>query len=307
MISMHRIILDCDPGVDDAIAILLALASPEIDLVGITTVVGNKPLELTTRNALRILALAGRPRVPVHAGCARLVMGPYGRRWPMVHGTDGLGDVLEIEPARAAAPGHAVDFIIETVMANPGQITLCPVGPMTNIALAMIKEPGLAQAVRQIVFMGGVAFGPGNSSPNGEFNVLVDPEAAQIVLSSGAPLTMFGLDVTRKARILPQHVAALRGCANPVAQAIAAMLEAYAGGDPCLHDPCVIAHLVDPTLFAGVPAHVSVLCEPQAARGAMVAAVNPRHLDGRTPNCTVITELDQERLFTLVLERLAAV
>lgn len=300
----RRIILDCDPGVDDAVALLLAFAAPEaIELVGITTVAGNMPLPDTTRNALRICALAGRADVPVFAGCARPIL-PGDRDPGGVHGSDGLGDIGLPDAAFGIRPQHAVDVIIEAVTRAPGAITLCPIGPMTNIALALLKEPGLAGKIRDIVFMGGAAFCPGNSTPEAEFNVWFDPHAAEVVASSGVPLTMFGLDVTRHAHMTPDRMAALATGAGPITRAAIAMMQHYGGGDPCLHDPCVIAFLLQPDLFAGVDAHLSVDCTPGPCCGRTVAAVSDRHRQGRPATCRVVTDVDAEGLFHLLDQRL---
>jgi purine nucleosidase len=304
--AQHRIILDCDPGVDDAIAILLALACPEIELLGITCVTGNKDLSFTARNALRICAVAARADVPVHGGCARPLMGPYRRKWPSVHGTDGLCDLdLPGRPGSLAAE-HAVDFIIRQVLSAPGEISLCVIGPMTNIAVAIVKEPEIVRHIRSIVFMGGAAFCGGNSSARAEFNFIVDPEAAEIVMSAGIPLVMLGLDVTRNARIQEKHIAALERGGTAVSESVGAMLRAYGSNDPCLHDPCAVLYYVAPQLFSGVEAHVQVLSQPPEARGSVVAAVSERHLDGRTANCLVVTDCRTEELFRLLTDRLSS-
>ena len=298
-------ILDCDPGVDDAIAILLALASPEIELVGITCVAGNKGLALTARNALRVCAIAVRPDVPVYAGSPRSLLDRYRSKWPSVHGDDGLCDLdLPGEPGTLQSM-HAVDFIIEQVLASPGAISLCATGPMTNIALAILKVPEIVGHIRSIVFMGGAAFVPGNSTPRAEFNFVVDPEAAQIVLSAGIPLVMFGLDVTSKVRIREEHVTALERAGSPPALAAAAMLRAYGSNDPCLHDPCAVLHFIAPALFTSIEARVDVLLDPPAARGSVVAAVTPRHRDGREANCSVTTDCKVDAVLRTVVDRLA--
>jgi purine nucleosidase len=303
--ARHRVILDCDPGVDDAIAILLTLASPaEIELLGITCVAGNVSLEATARNARRVCTLAGRRDVPVLAGCARPLMSPVGRT-ASVHGKDGLADVGFPEPAFELRPQHAVDFIIEQALAaGGGAVTLCCVGPMTNAALALVKEPRLAPRLDRILFMGGAAFCPGNVSPVAEFNIFVDPHAAHVVLGSGVPLTMFGLDVTRQARATGERLAAWEARASPVTGAAARMVRAYSGGDPCLHDPCVIASLIDPGLFGGVDAHVAVECESPRTLGQTVVRTKERHLAGDSPNCHVVTRIEADRLFALLAERL---
>ena len=300
----RRIILDCDPGVDDAVAILLALAAPEaVRIEAITTVIGNVMLDRTTANALRIRDLAGRADIPVYAGCPRPIMAPIERR-QSVHGGDGLGDIGMPAPMGEAEAEHAVDAIIRIVRDNPGQITLCPIGPMTNIALALIKAPDIAPLIPEIVFMGGSAFRPGNSTPAAEFNFMIDPHAAQIMLTAGIPLTMFGLDVTAQALITPYWMDKVEAASGTIGRAAVAMLRAYGYGDPCLHDPCVIAHLIDPTLFEGVDAWVEVETTSPLTRGQSLAAVQPRHRPEREPNCRVITSLDSARLFDLLGHRL---
>ncbi|WP_378941090.1 nucleoside hydrolase [Mesorhizobium sp. ANAO-SY3R2] len=305
MKDRQRVILDCDPGVDDAIAILLALASPEIELIGITCVAGNKDLSLTAPNALRVCAIADRSDVPVHAGCPRPMMGPYHRKWPSVHGADGLCDLDLPGASGALADEHGVDFIIRQVRSSPGEISLCVIGPMTNVGLAIVKAPDIVPHIRSIVFMGGAAFCPGNSSPRAEFNFIVDPEAAEIVMSAGIPLVMLGLDVTNKVQIQEQHIAALERAGNIASTTTAAMLRAYGSNDPCLHDPCAVLYYFAPELFSGVEAHVQVLNHPLETRGSVVAAVSKRHLDGRKANCLVVTDCKAEELFRHLTDRLS--
>jgi purine nucleosidase len=298
------IIIDCDPGVDDAVAILLAFAAPEaVEVAAITTVIGNVALPLTTANALRVRDLAGRGDVPVYCGCVRPIMAPVERRGS-VHGGDGLGDIGLPPPASAIAPGHAVDVLIDRIRAEPGAITLCPIGPMTNIAMALVKAPDIAPLIREIVFMGGAAFKPGNATPAAEFNFMIDPHAAQIMLTAGVPMTMFGLDVTHQAVIRAAWLDALEARGGPVVRAAVAMMRSYGFADPCLHDPCVIAYLIDPSLFSGVDAWVEVECAAPLARGQSIAAVKERHMAGRKPNCRVMTALDHGRLFDLLADRL---
>jgi purine nucleosidase len=290
--------------VDDAVAIFLAVASPEdIDIVGVTTVAGNCELPVVDRNARRILAYAGAGGVPIATGCARPIM-TRERRTTHVHGADGLAGVQLPEVETSGEGPHAVDFIIEAVMKAPGDITLCPIGPMTNIALALIKEPRLAQNLREIVCMGGAAFVPGNITPVASFNFYSDPHAAQVVLSCGAKLTMFGLDVTRQAKITADVCEQIRAGGNVSATAVE-MMTCYGAADTSLHDPCVIAHLIDPSLFDGVDALVSVECASPLTMGQSVAAQTPRNLAGRAPNCRVITSVAAERLFALLASRLA--
>jgi purine nucleosidase len=303
--AKHRIIIDCDPGVDDAVAIMLALAAPDkIDLLGITTVAGNVALEDTTRNAVGLLSLAGRPDIPVYSGCARPLMRAVGHR-SIMHGKQGLGGVALDTETLSPKQKHAVDFIIETVMGAPGEITLCPIGPMTNIGLALVKEPRLAANLKQIAFMGGSAFGLGNTTPSAEFNIYVDPHAAHIVFTSGAPMTMFGLDVTRTVTATPERLALLIGIENEVARAIVRMVTAYSQGDPCLHDPCVIAWLIDETLFSGVDVFLEVDVSQGPNYGRTVAHASARHLAGRQTNCTVMTDAKTDQIFQMLGNRLA--
>ncbi|MCC3733275.1 nucleoside hydrolase [Rouxiella badensis] len=302
--AQHKIILDCDPGIDDAVAILLALASPEeIELVGITTVSGNVSLERTSYNARRICTLASREDIPVYAGCARPMLEAECIH-TTVHGNDGLGNVKLPQPAFSLEPQHAVDFIIHTLHAEPGQITLCPIGPMTNIALAIIKDPTIVPKIKRLVFMGGAAFCPGNVSPTAEFNIYVDPWAAHVVLSAGIPQVMFGLDVTLQAKINAPYLDALEQV-NPLLKTATAMLRNYGVSDPCLHDPCVIAWLIDPSLFTGITGKISVSYQDDQHRGQTLVAVKPRHLDDDSTNIDVMTEVDNPRLLEMLAERLS--
>jgi purine nucleosidase len=300
----RRVIIDCDPGIDDAVALWLALASPEaIELVAVTAVAGNVALAATERNARRVLALAGRRDVPVHAGCPRPLMAPEGRL-ATVHGRDGLGDVGLPEADFAGDSQHAVDLLAERALAAPGEITLCALGPMTNLALAIVKQPAVATAFREILFMGGAAFRPGNVTPTAEFNIAADPHAAAIVLGSGARLTMFGLDASADAAITPPRLAQVAATGR-IGEVAAQLMRLYGGGDPSLHDPCVIGALVAPELFDGVEAHVAVECESSLTRGQTVAAVSERQRAGRPTNCRVITKIDGDALFALLAQRLA--
>lgn len=301
------VILDCDPGVDDAAAILLALASPkEIDLLGITCVTGNVPLAKTTANACRIVSLVKGAAVPVFAGCARSLM----KKTPAMassHGTDGLGGVELPEARVKPQKKHAVDFIIETLLARPFKgVTLCAIGPMTNLALAVIKEPRIVDHIAEIVFMGGAAFCPGNITPEAEFNFFVDPHAAQIVLDCGAPLTMLGLDVTRQTSITAERWEMLEDCARAGGPAapVVEMLKSYCANDPIIHDPCAIAYLINPGLFTGTPGLVTVECASELTYGKSVAFATPYHLAGTAPNTDIITGLDVDGFFTLLTQRL---
>lgn len=306
----HSIILDCDPGQDDAIALLLALASPEeIELLGVTAVAGNVPLALTAPNAQRILALAGRPEVPVWAGCDRPLIRDL-ETAEYVHGKTGLDGAELPPPAAPLGAGHAVDAIIELVMSRPPQsVTLCPTGPLTNVALAFRKEPRLAPRLARIVLMGG-AMELGNVTPAAEFNMYVDPHAADIVFRAGVPLVMLGLDVTHKALVTEPRLHAIAAIGTPVAKAAAGLLDFFnrfdkerygAPGGP-LHDPCVIAYLIEPTLFAGRDCPVEIVREGQSAGRTLVDWWN---MHRRPPTAHVIRDLDADRFFTLLTERLA--
>ncbi|MBI4182839.1 MAG: nucleoside hydrolase [Proteobacteria bacterium] len=304
------IIIDTDPGQDDAVAILVALASPaELEVLAVTTVAGNVPLALTSENARKIRDLAGRPEVPVYAGCPRPILRPL-RTAEKVHGPTGL-DGADLPPPRAPlAEGHAVDFIVEALRAHPEPVTLATMGPLTNVALALIKAPDIAGRVREIVMMGGAVRG-GNVTPVAEFNVYVDPHAARVVFESGVPIVMHGLDVTHKVITTPERLAAIRAIGTPVAEAAAGLLAFYdrrdlerygAPGGP-LHDPCVIAYLLAPGLFAGRRVHVAVVTDEGPALGQTVA--DWWGTTGRAPNALVVDRVDADGFYALLTERLA--
>src|SRR5947209_11594921 len=223
---MHRIILDTDPGIDDALALFLALSSPDVRLEAITTVGGNVNADLTTYNALALLELAGRTDIPVARGSNRPIVrqAVYA---DYVHGDNGLGGLQLPEPKIKAIDSHAVDVIIEKIMAAPGEITLVPIGPLTNIALALRREPRIAQAVREVVIMGGALRVPGNTTPTAEFNIYVDPDAAHMVLHAGWPIRLVSLDVTMQAELCREQVAVLARSKSPVTTATEQMLTYY--------------------------------------------------------------------------------
>lgn len=309
--SPQKIILDCDPGQDDALALLLALASPEeVEVLAVTTVAGNVPLPLTTLNARKVLALAGRTEVPVHAGCARPIL----RRLETaenVHGPSGLNGADLPEPTVPLAPGHAVDVIVETVLREPaGSVTLCPIGPLTNLALAIVKAPEIVPRLRRIVLMGG-AIELGNVTAAAEFNIYVDPHAARIVFEAGAPIVMLGLDVTHKALVTEERLAAIGAIGSPVAQACTGLLdffnrhdrERYAIPGAPLHDPCVIAWLIRPELFGGQERRVEIETEGRHTIGRTVV---DWWRQGPLPaNALVINHVDADGFFALLTERLA--
>ena len=308
----RRIIIDCDPGEDDAVALLLALASPdELHVLGVTCVAGNVPVELTHANARRICELAGRTEVPICRGCARPLLRPLVTA-ESVHGKSGM-DGSGLPPASCAGdPRHAVDFIIETCLAaEDGSITICAVGPLTNIAVAIVQESRILAKIREIVLMGGAAITPGNTTPAAEFNIYVDPHAAQVVFESGIELTMFGLDVTHKVMTTPERLEAIRSLDTPVAQAVAGMLDFYGRHDAArygveggpLHDPCVIAHLIDPDIFSGRRVRVDVEIASERTMGETV--VDWWGVGGATPNCLVMDQVDAACFYALLTERLA--
>ncbi len=308
--SPRSIVIDCDPGTDDAVAILLALASPEeLEVVGVSTVAGNVGLDRTSANARRIRDLAGRGDVPVHAGCRRPILRP-----PVdaehVHGETGLDGADLPPPLGPIEDRHAVDFLIDTCAARPGDITLCAMAPLTNVALAMIKDPSIVDNIGEIVLMGG-AIGAGNVTPSAEFNIFVDPHAAAVVFASGAKLTMIGLDVTHQAIVTPERLDAVRAIDTSVGRAVAGLLdhthrvdlERYGAPGAPLHDPCVIAYLLRPELFSGRRAFVEVETRSEATIGRTV--VDLWDATGREPNATVIERIDADGFFELLIERLA--
>ncbi len=306
----RKIIIDTDPGQDDAVAILLALASPELDVVGITAVAGNVPLHYTEKNTRKVCELAGRPDVKVYAGAVRPLIRPLVTA-EHVHGKTGLDGPDLAEPKMQLQAQHGVDFIVETILANPqGDITLCPLGPLTNIALALIRAPQIAPKVREIVLMGGGFFEGGNITPAAEFNIYVDPHAAEIVFKSGIPIVMMPLDVTHKALTSRVRVDRFRAMKTQVGDATAELLDFFerfdeqkygTDGGP-LHDPCVIAYLLKPGLFKGRLCNVAIEAASELTMGMTV--VDWWHVTGREPNATVMRDIDDDGFFELLTERI---
>ncbi len=275
--SPRRIIIDTDPGVDDAFAILLALRSPELQVEAITPVSGNVPLALTLPNALRLVEIAGRTDIPVAAGASvpltrRLITASY------VHGEDGLGGVNFPPPKTKPAAETATEIIRRIVRAHPGEVTIVVIGPLTNIATALRSDPELAGMIPGFVLMGGSISG-GNITPAAEFNFYVDPEAAHVVFHSGVPIVMVGLDVTRKVQLRDEHAAALEAAPNPVSQAagkiarstIAQYRRTGFPGFPMMHDPLALATLLDPTLVTFKDFYVNIEIEGELTAGESVA------------------------------------
>ncbi|PHO03883.1 nucleoside hydrolase [Rhodobacteraceae bacterium 4F10] len=307
----RKIIIDTDPGQDDAVAILLALASPdEIDVVGITAVAGNVPLPLTQKNARIVCELAGKPDVKIFAGCDR----PLGRDLVTaehVHGKSGLDGPDLPDPTMPLQDQHAVDFIIETLRAHPPKtITLCPLGPLTNVAMAFEKAPDIVDRVQEIVLMGGAYFEVGNITPAAEFNIYVDPQAAHIVFSAGAPIVVMPLDVTHKALVTQPRNDAFRALGTPVGIAVAEMTdfferfdkEKYGSSGAPLHDPCVTAYLLRPDLFQGRNVNVMIETRSELTLGMTVA--DWWGVTDRAPNALFIGDVDADGFFDLLTERL---
>jgi len=310
MADRQKIIIDTDPGQDDAVAILLALASPELDVLGITAVAGNVPLKLTEKNARKICELAGKPETKVFAGAIR----PLARTLVTaeeVHGQTGLNGPDLPEPKMKLQEQYAVDFIVETLMTEDADtVTLCPLGPLTNIALALIREPKIAKRIKQIVLMGGGFFEGGNVTPSAEFNIYVDPQAADVVLHSGVPIVMMPLDVTHKALTKATRVEKFRKLGTRVGIATAQMLEFFerfdeqkygSDGGP-LHDPCVIAYLLKPELFSGRECNVAVETGSELTMGMTV--IDWWGVTKRPKNALVMREIDHDGFFDLLVERL---
>ncbi len=308
----RKIIIDTDPGQDDAVAILLALASPEeIEVLGITAVAGNVPLELTAKNARIVCELAGHTEVPVYAGCDRPLKRPLITA-EHVHGKTGLDGPVLPDPQMPLTEGHAVDFIIETLRTQePGTVTLCPLGPLTNIATAFQKAPDIVGRVQEIVLMGGAYFEVGNITPAAEFNIYVDPEAADVVFKSGAPIVVMPLDVTHDALVTPHRNDAFRSLDSKVGHAVAEMTdfferfdkEKYGSEGAPLHDPCVTAYLIQPELFSGRHINVEIETKSELTLGMTVA--DWWRVTDRKPNAMFMGDVDAQGFFTLLTERLA--
>ncbi|MGV8854905.1 MAG: nucleoside hydrolase [Devosia sp.] len=308
----RKIIIDTDPGQDDAVAILLALASPqELDVLAIVAVAGNVGLHHNATNARKIVELAGRSDIPVYAGCS----GPMRRTLVTaehVHGETGLDGPDLPDPTVPLQTQHGVDYIIDTLMAAaPGTITLCALGPLTNIAMALIKQPAIAARIAEIVLMGGAYFEVGNITPAAEFNIYVDPEAADVVMRCGAPITMLPLDVTHQMQSTPARLAAMLAIGNNSATAAHAMLTfsetfdlvKYGWAGAPLHDPTVIAFLLLPELFEGRRCNVSIETTSELTRGMTVA--DYWHVTNRDRNVNYLRNGDAEGFYDLLLDRLA--
>lgn len=309
--SPRKIIIDTDPGQDDAVAILLALASPgDIDVLGITAVAGNVPLHLTEKNARIVCELAGKPDTRVFAGCSAPMLQPLVTA-EHVHGKTGLDGPQLDDPTMPLESQHAVDFIIETLRNEPsGTVTLCPLGPLTNIAMAFRKAPDIVERVQEIVLMGGAYFEVGNITPAAEFNIYVDPEAASVVFSCGRPITVMPLDVTHKALTTRARIDRFRAMGTKVGDMVAAWtdfferfdMEKYGSEGAPLHDPCVIAYLIAPQLFTGRNINVEIETTSPLTRGMTVA--DWWGVTNKPVNAHFIGDLDAEGFYDLLLERI---
>lgn len=308
----RKIIIDTDPGQDDAVAILLALASPEdVTVLGVTAVAGNVPLPLTEKNARIVCELAGKPETLVFAGCdvpmkRKLVTAEH------VHGKTGLDGPKMDDPTMPLQAQHGVDFIIETLRTHDaGTVTLCPLGPLTNIATAFEKAPDIVDKVQEIVLMGGAYFEVGNITPAAEFNIYVDPEAAKIVFASGIPIVVMPLDVTHHALTTHARVDAISALGTKVGDMVAAWTnfferfdkEKYGSEGAPLHDPCVIAYLIQPDLFEG--RHVNVEIETQSDLTLGMTVADWWRVTDRKPNAMFMGSLNADGFFALLTERLA--
>ncbi len=306
------IIIDCDPGIDDAVAILTALVSPELDVLGISAVCGNRPLAETAHNALLVRELSGQLRIPVYAGCFRpLFRDPIHGQF---HGTKGLGSVELPAPTKPSEKDHAVVFLLETLKSAKKEnrkITLCTLGPLTNIAVVLRMCPDMADSIERIVMMGGAFREAGNRSMTSEFNILADPHAAHIVFSSEIPLVILSLDATHQAMATPERVAAFREAGGPVARTVGDLMafwdrndiRRYGSRGGPLHDPLVIAYLLRPDLFETETARVFVQYEAEISMGQTIADWYGK--SGLAPNASIVTKVDADGVFSLLTERLA--
>lgn len=304
---MQRIILDTDPGIDDALALFLALASPQVQLEAVTTVSGNVDVAQTTRNALALLALAGRSDIPVARGCGVPLMGPLVNA-AHVHGQNGLGGVELPQPQNGPVSSHAVDLIIEKVMSSPKEITLVPIGPLTNIALAVRREPRLVEYVRELVIMGGALRVPGNVTPSAEFNIYADPQAAHIVLHAGWPIRLVSLDVTTRTIMRRMHANRLAQHGTPVATAIQQMIafcfDVFEPGRDRfhMHDPLCLAAAFLPDFITWEASYVDVELQGKLTLGQTVGYF--QRANAPAPNVLASVAVDSERFIEFYLAQI---
>src|SRR5512134_457433 len=305
-----RIIIDTDPGVDDALAFLLALASPEIKLEALTTTQGNVTLEKATRNALSVLELAHASHVPVARGSLLPLVQPL-RASADVHGESGIGNSKLPEPQTKTVPEHAVDYLIERVLAEPNEISIFPIGPLTNIAMAIRKEPRFASAVKELVIMGGAILEHGNSTPQAEFNIYVDPHAAHIVFHSGIPITLIPLDVTHKCLLQQTHLDRLMRIDSPISRFIRDAMEVYLEASfrlgyegSSLHDPLTLATIIAPELLTLKEYYVDVDISGGVGMGKTFADIF--HVIKKPANMKVAMDVRGDDFIELFLQRMEA-
>jgi len=303
-----RIIIDTDPGIDDALAFLLALASPEIQLEALTTTQGNVTIDKATRNALAVLELANASQIPVISGSVLPLVQPL-RASAHIHGESGIGNAYLPEPQTSPLPGHAVDYLIRRALDEPGELSIFPIGPLTDIAMAIRKEPAFAGAVRELVIMGGAILEPGNITPLAEFNVYVDPHAAHIVFHSGIPITLIPLDVTHKCMLRQEQVDRLRKIDSPISQFISDAVEVYLqesfrlGYDGCsLHDPLTLATIIAPELLTLKEYFVDVDISGGVSMGKTFADI--QKLTKKPANMKVAMDVRGEEFVELFLQRI---
>jgi purine nucleosidase len=304
-----KIIMDCDPGHDDAIALLLAHGSPEIELLAVTTVVGNQTLDKVTRNALSVARIAGISGVPFAAGCPRPLVAET-ENAASIHGESGLDGPVLPEPTLALDPRHGVQLIIDTIMSeDPGTVTVVPTAGLTNIARAARLEPRIVERVREVVLMGG-AYGGGNWSAVGEFNIVIDPEAAHIVFGERWPLTMIGLDVTHQALATPDVVERIAAVGTGPSAFVVDLLAFYGAAytteqgfeHPPVHDPCAVARVIDPSVVPTRPAPIAIELAGRSTRGMTVVDLRGPAPDGCTTQVGVA--LERSRFWDLLIDAL---
>ena len=310
--ATHTIILDCDPGQDDAVNLLLAMSSPdELEILGITAVAGNVPLALTEVNARLMCDIAGRSDIPVFAGCDKPMVRELVTA-ERVHGPTGINGMEVTKPVHPLQEQHAVDFIIEALsQANDDSITLVPTGPLTNIGVALTRAPEILPKIREIVLMGGAMRESGNTSPSAEFNILVDPHAADIVFKCGRPITQMGLDASHQVLTTRERIERLKGIDNEAARVTVGMLDFFKRHDMAkydylgapLHDPCTVAYLLKPEIFKGKLCNVSVETESELTMGH--TAVDFWHVTDRPANTNWIYSVDADGFYDLLISRLA--
>ncbi|KGF69794.1 nucleoside hydrolase [Hoeflea sp. BAL378] len=306
------IIVDCDPGIDDTIALLTAFVSPELDILGITPVCGNQPLGRTVLNALQVCELGGRPDIPVYPGCFRPML-----REPIhgqFHGKTGLGNTTLPDPVKTAEEMSAVDFLIEALSlasAKGEPVTLCCLGPMTNLAVALRIKPQIADGIGRVVMMGGAYREPGNRTMTSEFNVLADPHAAHVVFSSGIPIVALALDATHQVMLKPEHVTAFSRVGGRISHALGELMAFWDRNDVArygsrggpLHDPLVIAYILAPHLFGTTRARIFVEYESELCMGQTIADWYGK--SGLEPNAEIVTRVDAQGVIDFFLDRLS--